>query len=297
MKKILLYICLLAFVASSCQNSTEEAYMMEDENASAVKVNVSGVESWYSDFHSKAVNDYEGDELNLLLNRMFYVLTDADGTFIKQDTIEQDELAGFDGLRFELAKGTYKLYVMGEGTNTSFSHITDEVRAVSSIGDMWFRNIRYQPVRHELFYATTDIIIDGSGIDVNLNIELQRKVGMFDLVFNMSDDSGYKLAGINIMIPDGYLANYMTVDGSIGFDSSDVSGSGYYWTYTPTQDATGHYRFFMFPNLTDYEGTSKPRIFLTYTKNEGTEIINKEIKLDDLKIESNKVTSVNVTID
>ena len=42
---------------------------------------------------------------------------------------------------------------------------------------------------------------------------------------------------------------------------------------------------------------SKPKIFLTYSKNGGVEFFNKEIKLDDLKIEENRITSVNVTID
>lgn len=297
MKKILLYICLIAFAVSSCQNEAEENYTMRAEKASVVKVKVNGAESWYSDFQSKAVDDYEGDELNLLLNRMFYVLTDAEGTFIKQDTIEQEELASFENMQFDLAKGTYKLYIMGEGTNMCFSHVVDEVKTVSAIGDMWFRTIRYQPVRHELFYAATDIIVDGSGMNINLDVELKREVGMFDLVFNLADESKYKVVAINIMIPDGYLANYMAVDGSLGFDTSDVSGSGYYWTYTPVKDDSGHYRFFMLPNLADYEGINKPRIFLTYSKNEGAEIFNKEIKLDDLKIEANRVTSVNVMID
>ena len=101
---------------------------------------------------------------------MFYVLTDAEGTFIKQDTIEQEELASFESMQFDLSKGTYKLYIMGEGTNMSFSHVIDEVRSVSAVEDMWFRIIRFQPVRHELFYATTDVVVDGSGIDINLDI-------------------------------------------------------------------------------------------------------------------------------
>lgn len=297
MKKILLYICLIAFAVSSCQNEAEEDYTMGVGKASAVKVKINGVESWYSDFQSKAVDDYDGDELHLLLNRMFYVLTDAEGTFIKQDTIEQEELASFESMQFDLSKGTYKLYIMGEGTNMSFSHVIDEVRSVSAVEDMWFRIIRFQPVRHELFYATTDVVVDGSGIDINLDIELKRKVGMFDLSFNLADESKDKIVAINIMIPDGYLANYMNVDGSLGFDTSDISGSGYYWTYTPVQDDSGHYRFFMFPNLSDYEGSNKPKIFLTYSKNGGVEFFNKEIKLDDLKIEENRITSVNVTID
>lgn len=297
MKKFLLYICLIAFATFSCQNEIEENYRMEAREASEVRVRVNGVESWYSDFQSRAVDDYNGDELHLLFHRMFYVLTDAEGTFIKQDTILQEELANFEAIQLDLSKGTYKLYIMGEGTNASFSHVIDEVRAVSEIGDMWFRTIRYQPVRRELFYATTDVVVDGSGIDINLDVELKRKVGMFDLMFNLSDESKDKVIAINVMIPDGYLANYMNVDGNFGFDSSDVSGSGYYWTYTPIKDNTGHYRFFMLPNLPDYEGTNKPRIFLSYSKNEGTEIFNKEIKLDDLQIEENKVTSINVTID
>ena len=297
MKKFLLYICLIAFATFSCQNEIEENYRMEAGEASEVRVRVNGVESWYSDFQSRAVDDYNGDELHLLFHRMFYVLTDAEGTFIKQDTILQEELANFEAIQLDLSKGTYKLYIMGEGTNASFSHVIDEVRAVSEIGDMWFRTIRYQPVRRELFYATTDVVVDGSGIDINLDVELKRKVGMFDLMFNLSDESKDKVIAINVMIPDGYLANYMNVDGNFGFDSSDVSGSGYYWTYTPVKDNTGHYRFFMLPNLPDYEGTNKPRIFLSYSKNEGTEIFNKEIKLDDLQIEENKVTSINVTID
>ena len=288
---------MIAFATFSCQNEIEENYRMEAREASEVRVRVNGVESWYSDFQSRAVDDYNGDELHLLFHRMFYVLTDAEGTFIKQDTILQEELANFEAIQLDLSKGTYKLYIMGEGTNASFSHVIDEVRAVSEIGDMWFRTIRYQPVRRELFYATTDVVVDGSGIDINLDIELKRKVGMFDLMFNLSDESKDKVIAINVMIPDGYLANYMNVDGNFGFDSSDVSGSGYYWTYTPVKDNTGHYRFFMLPNLPDYEGTNKPRIFLSYSKNEGTEIFNKEIKLDDLQIEENKVTSINVTID
>lgn len=297
MKKFLLYICLIAFATFSCQNEIEENYRMEAGEASEVRVRVNGVESWYSDFQSRAVDDYEGDELHLLLNRMFYVLTDVEGTFIKQDTIVQEELSDFEFIQFDLPKGIYKLYIMGEGSNVSFSHVIDEARAVSEIGDMWFRAIRYQPVRRELFYANTDVIVDGSGIGINLNVELKRKVGMFDLMFNLSDESKEKVVAVNVMIPDGYLANYMNVDGNFGFDSSDVSGSGYYWTYTPVKDNTGHYRFFMLPNLTDYEGANKPRILLTYSKNEGTEIFNKEIKLDDLQIEENRVTLINVTID
>lgn len=297
MKKFLLYICLAAFAASSCQNEIEEKYTMEEGEVSEVKVRVNGVESWYSDIQSRAVDDYKGDELHLLLNRMFYVLTDSDGTFIKQDTIVQEELPNFKDIQLDLSKGTYKLYIMGEGTNTSFSHIIDEAKAVSEIGDIWFRTIRYQPVRRELFYATTDVIVDGSGVDINLNVELKRKVGMFDLMFNLSDNSKDKIVAVNVMIPDGYLANYMNVDGNFGFDSSDVSGSGYYWTYSPVKDNSGHYRFFMLPNLPDYKGANKPRVFLTYSKNEGAEIFNKEIKLDGLKIEENRITLVNVTID
>ena len=54
----------------------------------------------------------------------------------------------------------------------------------------------------------------------------------------------------------------------------------------------------MFPTLADYMGENVPSIIFTYLL--GTDennLYNKEISLKDLKIEANRVTTINITVE
>ncbi len=294
MKKIVLYFLLLCI---ACQSEKMELNLPDGES-STVNIELSSIEAVYENIISRGVDDVQGETVQELLYSLHYVLADADGNILEQTLLTEEELTNFQSLELSLKKGEYKLFVLGEGKNFSFSHVTEEVHEVNSITDIWFHNIRYQPVRRELFYASLPFTIDGIGTNVDLQIELRRQVGMLDIEFETSHSAEeISLLGLIMLVPDAYLANYMTVDGKIGFDMSDTNGTGYYWTYDAviTENKS---RFFMLPSL-PFQGNEKPKLVFSYgiQENDNFKIINKEIVLEDLKIEANRVTTVTITID
>ena len=189
--------------------------------------------------------------------------------------MDETALQQFGGLSFSLEKGDYKLYLLGEGAEASFAHTIPEVTRPGSTADVWYKTIRFQPVKREVFHAVKDIRVDGKGGDISLDTALDRKNGTVEIACTLPDNSCEVLSMV-LLVPDGYLANAMKADGSLTF-VEDTNGTGYFWTYAVRPGTDGIYRVQMLPSL-PYKGTIKPRIILTYKQNGNVE--NAEIALD-----------------
>ena len=305
MKKLIYYISIVLTLAA-CQNN-EDIWMKDTPSGkeSLVTITMSPIEADYSDIITRGVEDYTGETIQELLYSLQYIVTDADSNFVARGTLTTEDIADFQSLNLSLDMGHYTLYMLGEGLNTSLMHTTEELREPTTINDMWYHNIRFQPVRREVFYAQQEFTVDGSGMEIALDVELRRQVGMLDINVECSDET-FKFIGLNLLIPDAYAANYMTVDGQFGFDMNDTDGTGFYWKKNigygnapiPVEGETYRARFFMFPTLADYMGENVPSIIFTYLL--GTDennLYNKEISLKDLKIEANHVTTINITVE
>ena len=246
MKRTNAYLCCLALMLGAC--SHEQGTLSEPSD---VNVRL-----------TRAARQQTAD-LSTSLYALHYLLADADGTILQNQTLDETALQQFGGLSFSLEKGDYKLYLLGEGAEASFSHTIPEVTRPGSTADVWYQTIRFQPVKREVFHAVKDIHVDGKGGDISLDTMV-------------------------LLVPDGYLANAMKADGSLTF-VEDINGTGYFWTYAVRPGTDGIYRVQMLPSL-PYKGTIKPRIILTYKQNGNVE--NAEIALDGFSVEANKVTKV-----
>ncbi len=316
MKKLLFYLGLILLFAT-CQNNEEIWQNKQTGGNSKVTIKLSPIEAVYGDIESRAVDDYTGETIQDLLYRLQYIITDESGNFIARDTLTTEELADFQSLELSLGMGNYKFYMLGEGLNTSFSHTAEELREVNTTNDIWYHNIRFQPIRREVFYAQREFTVDGSGTNIDFTVELKRQVGMLDIVVESTDEH-FKNLGLTIMIPDAYAANYMTVDGQFGFDINDSNGTGWYWTKNigygnvsilpEDESIVGEdgetiekyiyrARFFMFPTLNNYEGENTPHIIFSYLLGENGDMYNKDISLEGLTIEPNRVTNITLTVE
>lgn len=229
-------------------------------------------------------------DLSNTFNAVYYMLTDANGKVVEYKALDKEFLSNTDEISFKLNPGGYKLYIMGEGCVENFTHPTLEVQTPSSVESIWFKNIRFQPVKREVFYAVEEINVDPSGNSVNLVSELVRKNGTVEVQIPSEIT---EVLSVVILIPDAYIANAMAVDGSLMFQN-DTNGTGYYWTYSIKKDASdGIYRAQFLPSL-EYSGKAKPRLIITGMMN-GT-IKNIETDLDGFVVESNQVTKVKVSL-
>lgn len=304
MKK-LLYIIGIVITLAACQNNEDLWRSPASGTPSLVTISMSPIEAAYGEVVSRGVEDYTGETIQDLLYRLQYIVADEAGNFVARDTLDTAAIANFQSLQLSLGRGHYTLYMLGEGLNTSLSHTMEELREVSTPSDVWYHNIRFQPVRREVFYAQRAFTVDGSGSGISLDVELQRQVGMLDITVNCTDET-FKLLGLTVMIPDAYAANQMSVDGQFSFDTLDANGTGWYWTknigygnaYIATEGDNYRARFFMFPTLPDYEGENTPRIMFSYLLGKGdNNLYNKEILLKDLKIEANRVTTIAINVE
>lgn len=228
-------------------------------------------------------------DLSTSLYALHYLLADADGTILQKQTLDATALQQFGGLSFSLEKGDYKLYLLGEGAEENFSHPNLEVSTPGSTTAVWYKTIRFQPVKREVFHAVKDIRVDGKGGDISLDTALERKNGTVEI--NVTG-TPVEVLSMMLLVPDGYLANAMKADGSLTF-VDDTNGTGYYWTYAVKAGTDGVYRVQMLPSL-EYTGTVRPRIILTYRQS-GV-VKNAEIALDGFRVEANKVTKVSADL-
>lgn len=306
MKRILYYLC-MACLLVACQEN-EEMWQGNDGTSEGTRVTVrfSPVQAYYGEVASRGVDDVQGSTIQELLYRLHYVLTDYEGNMLEHDTVTAEELPGFTSLNLTLPLGTYHLYVLGEGLNEGFIHVNEEVQAIDSDSAVWFRNIRFQPVRRELFYAQHTFVVDGTEAGTSFSVELQRQVGMVDLKVKCSDEH-FDLLGVTLMIPDGYAGNTLSVDGKVAFDWSQTNGTGYFWTKNigygnapinwEEEGSTYRTRFFMLPTLADYEGEQAPWLMCTYLTGANGNLFNKEVSLKGLTIAPNQVTSITLDLD
>ena len=274
MKRTNAYLCCLALMLGAC--SHEQGTLSEPSD-----VNV----------HLTRAARQQTADLSTSLYALHYLLADADGTILQNQTLDETALQQFGGLSFSLEKGDYKLYLLGEGAEASFAHTTPEVTRPGSTADVWYQTIRFQPVKREVFHAVKDIRVDGKGGDISLDTALDRKNGTVEIACTLPDNSCEVLSMV-LLVPDGYLANAMKTDGSLTF-VDDTNGTGYFWTYAVRPGTDGIYRVWMLPSL-PYTGTIKPRITLTYKQNGNVK--NAEIALDGFSVEANKVTKVSADL-
>lgn len=274
MKRTATYLCCLALTLGAC--SPEQGTLSEPSD-----VNV----------HLTRAAQRQTADLSTSLYALHYLLADADGTILQKQTLDATALQQFGGLSFSLEKGDYKLYLLGEGAEENFTHPTEEVATPGSTADVWYKNIRFQPVKREVFHAVKDIRVDGKGGNISLDTALERKNGTVEIACTPPDNSCEVLSMV-LLVPDGYLANAMKADGSLTF-VEDTNGTGYFWTYAVKPGTDGIYRIQMLPSL-PYTGTIKPRIILTYKQNGNVK--NAEIALDGFSVEANKVTKVSADL-
>lgn len=232
----------------------------------------------------------EHDDLSSNFYAIHYILADSEGKIVEKNTLDNTSLAEFNGLNFKLDEGKYKLYIMGEGYRENFTHPTSEVQNPSDVGSIWFKNIRFQPVKREVFHAVEDINVENSQGVVNIESELVRKNGTVEILI---PDEITEVLSVVLLVPDACIANAMKVDGSTAF-LNDTNGTGYFWTYpVKKDDVDGVYKVQMLPSM-EYTGETKPRIIMT-CRPDGT-IRNLEIPLDGFKVESNRVTRINLNL-
>lgn len=230
-------------------------------------------------------------DLSSTFHAMYYILTNGTGAVVESKTLDNEALSNFEGISFDLENGQYTLYIMGEGSKENFTHPTAEVQTPSDANSVWFKNIRFQPLKREVFHAVEEFEVGTSGSSrINLTSELVRKNGTVEITIP-SEIS--EVLSVVLLVPDAYVANAMNVDGSMTF-LNDTNGSGYFWTYAVKKDETdGIYRVQMLPSM-EYVGETKPRI-ITTCKLDGA-IKNIETSLDGFVVEPNKVTKINVQL-
>lgn len=230
-------------------------------------------------------------DLSTTFHAIHYMLTNDAGAIVESKTLDSEALSNFEGISFDLENGQYILYIMGEGAKENFTHPTSEVQTPSDANGVWLKNIRFQPLKREVFHAVEEFKVGTSGSSrMNLTSELVRKCGTVEI--NIPSEISEVLSVV-LLVPDAYVANAMNVDGSMTF-LNDTNGSGYFWTYAVKKDATdGVYRVQMLPSM-EYVGETKPRIIMT-CKLDGA-IKNIETPLDGFVVEPNKVTKINVQL-
>ena len=172
MKRTNAYLCCLALMLGAC--SHEQGTLSEPSD-----VNV----------HLTRAARQQTADLSTSLYALHYLLADADGTILQNQTLDETALQQFGGLSFSLEKGDYKLYLLGEGAEASFAHTTPEVTRPGSTADVWYQTIRFQPVKREVFHAVKDIHVDGKGGDISLDTALDRKNGTVEIDCTLPDNS------------------------------------------------------------------------------------------------------------
>lgn len=230
------------------------------------------------------------DDLSSNFHAIHYILADSEGKIIENKTLDNASLAEFNGLNFKLDEGKYKLYIMGEGYQENFTHPTPEVQNPSDVGSIWFKNIRFQPIKREVFHAVEDINVGNSQGVVNIESELVRKNGTVEILI---PDEITEVLSVVLLVPDAYIANAMKVDGSMVF-LNVTNGTGYFWTYpVKKDDIDGVYKVQMLSSM-EYSGETKPRIIMTCRLN-GV-LKNIEMALDGFKVEPNRITKINLKL-
>lgn len=289
MKIYNIVIALMTLMLCGC--SLEEGHMAGDFYPSELTISVGSISD--IEVSGRATEDVTDGTLHGRLDALMVCLVDESGSVVESRAIQGDDLLTADQLRFNVGKGVYNLYLLGDGKNTSFSDTRLELQSpVASQNSNWITTIAWFTARKEWFHGSFGpIMVDGSGGALSGSAELKRVVGRVDVT--MDYNASTTIIGSYVGFDLGVIPTSLTVDGRyIHPDPKKAQhdGSGNYCLFNAPARAD-RLSFFCMPTVGSmFSG----RIFVTYQENGA--IRSKFIPIDNYSIQPNRITHIKVKV-